>query len=232
MTDSELLELVEGGAGGHPLQRAVLLASYALPTMPPDEVPDLPVGARNIAIWSAADRWFGGLPAALGVCPTCGSEQEFSLPPAPAAAPGPGTITVDVPGARLRVRPLTSRDLASPGIGRREPREALARRAVVEVLGGELPEVLPSNVLDALGDALEAADPAASVPLDLACAECGQHWETSLDVPRFVWAALAGRWERLMDDIATLAGAYRWSEADILAIPPRRRQRYLDRLVT
>ena len=51
-----------------------------------------------------------------------------------------------------------------------------------------------------------------------------------LDLEATCLALLAAEQPRLIDDIHALARAYHWTEAEVLAVPPRRRRQYLDRI--
>ena len=75
--------------------------------------------------------------------------------------------------------------------------------------------------------ALSAADPLADVQLAVTCGECGRHWDTTFDIASFLWTEICAAVERLLGDVHVLARAYGWSEAEVLAVGPRRRQYYL-----
>jgi hypothetical protein len=79
----------------------------------------------------------------------------------------------------------------------------------------------------AIGAALEARDPGAVVSVDVACPACGAAETCFLDPPAFMWRRLVSDAQRLLYEVHTLAAAYGWREADVLALPSRRRRRYL-----
>jgi hypothetical protein len=74
-------------------------------------------------------------------------------------------------------------------------------------------------------------DPMAHVEMRLTCPECRAEWMVPFDIASYLWAEVSDRAMRLLRDVNTLARAFGWSEADILALAPRRRQLYLE-LVT
>jgi hypothetical protein len=83
---------------------------------------------------------------------------------------------------------------------------------------------------DAIEAALEQADPLTTQEIDTLCPECGAAVSIQLDLEARCLALLAAEQPRLLDDIHALATAYHWSEAEILAIPPTRRRKYLARI--
>jgi len=87
---------------------------------------------------------------------------------------------------------------------------------------------LPRAVVERLAERLAACDPWAESMLDLICPACRHQWTVLLDVAVFLWTAIRARAQRLLRDVHTLATAYGWREADILAMSSRRREAYLE----
>jgi hypothetical protein len=73
-------------------------------------------------------------------------------------------------------------------------------------------------------------DPQAELELDLSCPSCGAAFSVDLDAGTFLLQELDARGAQLLEDVHALAMHYHWSEPEILALPPRRRERYLDLL--
>ena len=86
---------------------------------------------------------------------------------------------------------------------------------------------LPSDVAGVVELALDEADPAADIRLELTCEECRTAWTESLDPVVFAWSAVESSARRLAIDVHLLAHAYGWSEQEILALSPFRRHLYL-----
>ena len=78
--------------------------------------------------------------------------------------------------------------------------------------------------------ALAAADPLTVLTVETRCPECGAENAMELDLEATCLALLTAEQPRLIDDIHALARAYHWTEAEVLAVPPRRRRQYLDRI--
>ncbi len=87
---------------------------------------------------------------------------------------------------------------------------------------------LPLEVVAAIARRMAEADPRAEVQLALACPACQHGWEAPLDIVSYFWSEIHGWATRMLRGIHSLATAYGWREADILALSPWRRQAYLD----
>lgn len=79
----------------------------------------------------------------------------------------------------------------------------------------------------ALEEALMTTDPLCQFSVDATCPYCGTHTDHEIDL-----AALALRWldgarDATIETVHTLARSYHWTEAEIFAIAPSRRDRYL-----
>jgi hypothetical protein len=99
-----------------------------------------------------------------------------------------------------------------------------ARRGDEDKSGAEL----PAGVVEAINQRMAQADPQADVRLALACPSCGHQWQAPFDIASFFWSELNVWAERTLYQVHSLARAYGWREADILALSPWRRQYYLN----
>ena len=86
---------------------------------------------------------------------------------------------------------------------------------------------LSADEVGQLAQAMAEADPQGDLLLALECGACGAAWEAPLDAAAFVWSEFAAEARRLLHEVDTLARSYGWTEPAILALSPRRRQRYL-----
>ena len=225
LTELRCLELWERGAARHPLDRALLLAAAAAPEM---AWADRPLGARDAALLALRCEWFGPAFEAQVGCPACGEPLAFTLDLNEFAQRAPRDEAPVTVGA-LRFRCPTPRDLAAlVDAGDVDA----AARTLLERLALDGPRDWNAEERSAIETALDAADPLAHVTLDLACAHCAHRWPAPLDIGSSLWDELAATAERLLDDVHTLAGAYGWSEPEVLALPAARRQRYIDRVLS
>lgn len=236
VTEPALLAAWESAAGRPAVDRAVTLAATAS-GLPFEEVADLPLGDCDLLLLRLREQCFGPLLDGLAECPRCHTELDVSvdiqelqpmirnddgrLSSAPPHIDG--RRTVQVAGAEVELRPLTSRDIRICG----GDRDRLLARCVT---GGpdDGPALVPGpGVLAAVAASLDTLDPQAALTLDLDCPECGATWPAPVDITELVWTEVDRFARRLLYDVHTLARAYGWTEADVLAVGPARRHFYL-----
>lgn len=236
LTDSDLLDLWEGGSRRHPLDRALLLYSWAHPQQPPDTLADLPLGTIQRALLELRVTLFGPRIEAWQDCPFCGSRLEVQLDATELLSElpdEPQPLSIRVLEHHLRLP--SSRDLAAL-IEQPDPRLAarqLLKRCLLsgpdtEPLAEAVAASMDEEQLEAVEAILEAADPAADIALKLTCCDCGQPWSTSLDISGLLWGEITARARSLLAEVHQLARAYGWGERQILALPPWRRAAYLN----
>jgi hypothetical protein len=168
---------------------------------------------------------------AVARCPACGALNEARFVPADmVGAAGGGPVTVEAEGWRATARPLTLADMeAASASGDADAAADLLRARAITALESPVEGgVPPVALVAAVEAALDAADPLADARIALVCAECSRPWEVAFDPALLLAAELDAAARRAMAEVATLARAYGWSEADILAMPAARRQIYLD----
>lgn len=87
---------------------------------------------------------------------------------------------------------------------------------------------LPAAAIDAVVAQMAKDDPQANVQLKLTCPSCSHQWRSHFDIVSFFWTEIHGWAIRTLREIHTIAAAYGWSEAEILAMNPYRRYLYLE----
>jgi len=110
-------------------------------------------------------------------------------------------------------------------------KELLLKRCLSTILknGYEISfDELPSEALDAVISGMADADPQADVLIPLSCSICGNKWQEGFDIASFLWMELDAWANRTLLEVHSLASAYGWSEDEILALSPWRRQFYLE----
>jgi hypothetical protein len=89
---------------------------------------------------------------------------------------------------------------------------------------------IPGEVIGALEASIASTasslDPLAEIELKLDCPECAFCWQSPFDIVSFLWSELDAWAARMLREIHILASHYGWSEADIIALSPRRRLYY------
>lgn len=232
-----LLTLWEVGAD--PL---ALLAASSGET--PETIALMPVGRRDAALVDLHAALFGTAIAATISCPACEAVAEVALDAADILAQPAGEPEVEVSFEdwTVKARAANSRDIAAleqasgdadaAAIANRARRLALALVTDCRRAGQpQNPETLPDAVIDALGEALAAADPLATIDLAINCPACGGTIVALHDPAVHLARAVDSGARRVVSDVALLARSFGWSEAEILAMGPQRRAAYLE-LVT
>jgi hypothetical protein len=204
-----LLEVWEEGWGQSPPRRALGLLEAAWPGAPPAQWLATSMGRRDACLLTLHEELFGGELDVVAACPGCGEPLEVSLhsDDLRVEAAGDGTIDVEVSYPALLCRCI---DVAQRGGATVEP--------------GALPEVVTRVVAEAMAK----TDPQADVQLAFRCPACDRAWSAPFDIASYVWDEVDDWAQRLVRDVHTLAGAYGWSERDILAMSARRRRLYLE----
>lgn len=201
----------------------------------------LPLGRRDALLLQLRARLFGTDINAIANCPQCGAAVEATFEcddllttteaDDPAAAALEHVSSVD--GLRVRFRVPDSTDLlalescSDVEVARRLLLERCVREAESR-LGAFDVQDLPIDVQTEIAQAMAAADPQADLQLALSCPQCGHAWQPMFDIAHYLWQELHAWALRMLRDIDTLARVYHWSEADILALSPWRRQAYLE----
>lgn len=234
----QLLAAWDSGQSQDALGRSLALLSLAHPDCSREELAQIPLGRRDAALLDVRERLLGGRVACWLECPACAVKLEFeveagALKTRPPHPPADGPLAIEHAGFRVVFRLPETRDIAYAGRARsiEEALEILLSRCVVsaECEGTSVEAAaLPPNVVAVLSDAMEASDPQAELMTTETCPDCGHEWASVLDVPAFLWKEVCGVVQRLLYEVATLARAYGWSEDEILALSPHRRQAYLE----
>jgi hypothetical protein len=75
---------------------------------------------------------------------------------------------------------------------------------------------------------MAAVDPQAELRVQLQCPDCETGWTTDVDPAAFVWRELEEHAQAALLEVASLAAAFGWSEAEVLAMSRERRRAYLE----
>lgn len=249
LTAADLLDIWERGTPLGPLDRTLTLLGRARPDLPGPALPGVSIGRRDSELLQLRRATFGEHMTAVVDCPGCSARLEFEFDASDVIADEPELppdhlLRIAVGGRELAVRVPTSEDVAMAigAAGGVDPEPAATRRAllgrlVVEGWGGPDDDAtatavttddVPDALQTAIVDAILEADPGADIRLAVACPDCGADWEAMLDVPTWLWTEVEASARRLAVDVAQLAAAYGWREADVLELTPWRRQLYLD----
>ena len=234
--EPDLLHAWERGSRGTPAERAIALVSQA--TVEAAAVEEWTVGRRDAGLLDLHEAVFGPVIEAVTPCPECGEPQELAFAVSEVRAPfgeagGEYELLHAESGVRVTFRLLSSADLraAANADDAFEARCGLLERCVLAATRDGEPvaaAALPDDAVAALGEEIARHDPQADVELTLSCTECGHRWHVQFDPADYLWRKVDRRVRTLLAEIAVLAGAFGWSEREILALPETRRRYYLD----
>ncbi len=223
-----LLDLWERSLPLNDVAREALLAAAAgaAPTT---------LGAQRRRLLLELQRQVGDVAALRCRCPACGEQIAFdvdlqSLLDALPAGDSATEHRLEHGAWQLRFRLPAPDDLLALADERDEQTfaSALLRRCVLDMREhGEIAAELPPLLCDQLSARMEALDPAASVAFSVTCTACAHGWSAPFDPARALMESVQVEAEALLLDIDTLAQRYGWSEDQVLALPPMRRQAYL-----
>ncbi len=239
LSAQQILQIWDVGQRQHPIDRALMLLSAAMPDCSIDRLASLSIGQRDGYLLKLRELTLGSQLDSFAECPKCSEPLEFQLQigdlllDTSRAIEESGCCCVD--DWEIQFRRLTSRDLATIlGCSTvQAAQQQLVQQCVQQVhYQGQARSIseFPSALLIPLSQQMAAADPQAELLLDLTCPACGHDWQILFDIVTFFWAELNAQAKRLIGEVHTLARSYGWREADILAMSSMRRQLYLDRV--
>ena len=228
VTTAELLGVWERGLAQRPIERALEILRAAGVGASIEEIAAYSVGERDRLLLTLREWLFGADIGAVAFCPRCREKLElnFSARDLLTGGPSPEDVAVSGDGFELRLRPITSADLLAA-----DSRETLLRRAVVAAHRSGDPvsvDALPAELIEAAVSRLAASDPHADIQIAVECPGCGHSHSAPFDVVSFLWSEIEAWAVRMLREVHTLASAYGWREADILALSPTRREFYLE----
>jgi len=217
-TAAELLGAWERSATLAPVEREDVLLRLAEPELEPA---GLPVGERDARLLELRELLFGTKLDGVTDCPRCGEPVEYALDTGAllAGRPERSTFELMVSGRRVHARLPTGADLAEAASAEdlETARALLLARCLVDDS-----DASPAEVAAELAERLAEADPLADARLSLACPDCRNEWTLAFEVGAWLWSELEAWALRTLLDVHALASAYGWSEAEILALGPRR----------
>jgi hypothetical protein len=238
-TPAQLLQVWERGGNASAAARGLLLLGCCSHERPAGELAALPLGRRDALLLELHERLFGATIDVVASCPQCAAtvEATFRCEDLRLAVPDSDTpaLACDLPGQGRRAHfrlPDSSDLIALEQCGDAGAAHALLleRCVLAAESDGTQRDVhaLPADLQAGIAQAMAQADPQADLQLAFRCPDCGHAWQPLFDVARFLWQELHAWALRLLREVDTLAQAYHWGEAEILALSPRRRQAYLE----
>lgn len=199
-----------------------------------DSVRALTAGDREALLLHFHRLTFGDRIDLAVVCPSCQERLDISVRSSELLvvpyrhAPGIKRRTLDAGGqaAVVRFRLPIGADLeAAIRIGDdQDAAQYVASRCVQAVSPAQNIEAL----LESIEGLMAELDPQSELRFNLRCPECEANFSAVLDMASHVRGEVGAQAKTLIWEVHTIASAYHWSESDILALTPGRRQHYLE----
>lgn len=188
-----------------------------------------PVGARTAALLALLRASEAREALALTLrCAACGAPFEIELEHEALAGFGAAAAQLQLPreGAEpLTLRLPTGEDLRAWRGLPPAAHDAAAHTMLERLCVAGTP--LPGDFAAAAA-ALAQADPLVSFSVACNCPSCGAEAEPEVDLESLALQRLAARQRGLLHEVHALASHYGWTEAEVLAVPPARRAKYLE----
>jgi hypothetical protein len=225
-TAAQLLDLWDAGARAAPCDRAQMLLQFAWPDA---TVAQWPMGFMNARLLELRSALFGAAWDCVADCPACMQVAEVRLDtaamvaaaPNGGATPQPAWHAVDTNNGTTQFRLPVLGDLTTWTSGAR------LLHAIVAAPDRQAVDVAPATRVE-IERQLLRLDPLAAIDIVMDCPACGHRWREAAEVTGMLWAELSVLARHLLGDVARLAAVFGWSEPQILALSPVRRQHYLD----
>ncbi len=221
-------ETVEGAASRPQRVSAILCAMIGEidgAEATPDLVERLSSGTREWLLQQCgarcrpADDWFETR------CNDCGAtfDTSFDLAALPRSHPAENfpVVSVELSDGSLTFQLPCGHHEHLMAAGASLP-QLLAALCLDDEADQALAALTPSD-LETIDIALDAAAPDVADRIALTCPDCGAVSEARIDPLAYAFPGA----DPLLRDIHRLSRAYHWSEADILALPTKRRHRYV-----
>lgn len=245
LSASDLLELWEHGRGKTPIERAMAILGFALPHIPATDLWQLTIGQRDACLLYLRELTFGPQLKGLADCPACGDRLELAFDARDLRGQAGPLLDFEtmrpiltessfqLDGYELAFRLPTSADLRTLTL---QTDVNQAQRGLFEACLTSAKKdgkaiaanSLPAEIVNAIAEKMGQADPLADLILAATCPACGHTWQIVFDIVSYFWGEIQAWASRLLREVHTLASAYGWREADILAMSAWRRQCYLE----
>jgi hypothetical protein len=233
----KLVDVWERGLSQRPLQKALTMLSLYDALSEIEAAAELSIGRRDAWLLQLRQDIFGSHFEGLAVCPMCRETLELNFDVRDIKFHGkkpPGRLSVSRDGYHVRFRLPNSLDLEEiSDLPADEAKNFLLRSCILEVSrAGKkiLYSEMPPEIITAVAEGMEAADPQANILINIDCPSCHHRWQSPFDIVSFLWCELNSRARRLLHEVHCLASAYGWEEEKILEMSPRRRQIYLEKI--
>jgi hypothetical protein len=237
LTAQGVLQTWEHAQREHPLVRSLALLRTAWPEVDANEWGAMPIGARDAWLFRLQELLFGPELDTIADCPSCHEALQTRFSTADLSPPESDTdaarASLHVDGFDLDFRLPSSDDLLAVAESAGHSATAAARlleRCVINARRHGTPAApneLPAAVVERVQQEMALRDPGADTTVALTCPACSHAFERRFDIGSYLWDELDDWAQRTLAEVHVLAGAYGWSEAQILDLSAARRSHYI-----
>jgi hypothetical protein len=222
-----IVQIWERGRREHPIDRALTILR-ALSGRPRDELATMSVERRDGQLLAWRNRLFGRELPGYASCPVCGCAVDVALTIGADDEPEEHFI-VEAGGQNVAARLPTSLDLvAVAGYDSVEQASrALIARCIEDGPDSD-PTSIDGEIAAAFQSELDRRAGLSAGAVTLVCPDCDHRWELELDIAEFIWREIEILAIQLLRGVDLLARRYGWSEREILALSPTRRNFYAE----
>lgn len=236
LSTAELLSVWEQGLVEPPIRWALKLLALACPEISEESLAELSIGQRDALLLTLREEIFGPKLLSLTTCPNCREHLELTLNAVDICLSGEKDLakelSLETCEFYVKFRLPNSKDLMSiSGKDQVESRQLLLHSCILEARHGVETISLgqmPADAVDSIVQRMAQIDPQATVELSICCGACNHQWVATFDIVSYLWTEINAWSNRLLRQVHCIASAYGWSEADIIAMAPQRRQFYLE----
>lgn len=237
LTAHELLNIWENSSGQSLVNRSLDMIRVSCATDLTDPAM-LSIGERDTRLFRLREWLFGSDLLNMAECPQCHEKLEWIMSvselPLKLSEQKERMLryTLEVSPYTIQFRLPNSYDLMtalSDTAYQADPRK-LFFDCILDAKNGNVqcqPQELPDDVLDQLDQRLAEEDPCSDISMLLRCSGCGHGWELPFDIVSYLWTEIDNWARHMLQEVAILASAFGWSEAEILTMSPQRRRVYL-----
>jgi hypothetical protein len=209
--------------------RPLALLELAMPETDIATLASMPLAERNAKLLELRSISFGRAIEAFATCPLCDAPLEFVLN-ADDLRRNVCTAAEETwieSKTEMHMRVANSNDLAAVVDSASE--DDACAMLLARTMGIENTDVDFKAHSDWL-TRFEHLNAVAETVCALTCEACAERSEIDFDIAGFLWREVGAAARRLLSEIHRLASAYGWSEREIAAMNPARRNAYLEML--
>ena len=191
-----------------------------------EELFNLTIGERDQLLIKAYQAMFGSEIEVFSSCSACSCELELLVDLNELLVvdyEADTNLKFELHGKQLLLEPIRVGDLKQV---KRIGNEKWLDEKLTQ--GRIAPKLITQEDRNEYAARLSELDPQADICLEFECVECQFSWIDPFDIASQLWLRFDATCKRLLAAVHSLASAYGWTETEVLAMSPWRREVYLN----